>query len=113
MRTIATVLFLMALIALAIDLLPLAGGAPWADIRFSVVGEVWFRVHPDSAQLLEPAISRHVSPLLWDYAVLPLMTAPVALVLGVLAALAWMVSGSRRDGDGAGRRRRRHDFRRR
>ena len=113
MRTIATVLFLMALIAAVIDLLPLAGGTPWAEIRFSVVGEVWYRVHPESYQLLEPAISRHVSPLLWEYVVLPLMTAPVALVLGVLALLAWMASGGRRDAEGAGRRRRRHDFRRR
>jgi len=112
MRTIALVLLLMAATAAVIDLLPLAAGTPWAEIEFSVVGEVWYRVHPDSYQLLEPAISRHVSPLLWDYVVLPLMTAPVALVLGLLGALAWLAS-RRREGDGGRRRRRRHDFRRR
>ena len=112
MRAFAGALLVMAAVVTAADLYPLATGTPWSDLSFVAVGEVWFRIHPDSYQLLEPAISRHVSPLLWDYVVLPLMTAPVALVLGLLGALAWLAS-RRREGDGGRRRRRRHDFRRR
>lgn len=111
MRKVAGLLALMTVIAVAIDLMPLASGTPWGEVQFTALGEVWFRVHPDSYQLLEPAISRHLSPLIWDYAALPLVTAPVALVLGILTVIAWLLRG-RGEGD-TRTRRRRQDFRRR
>ena len=109
MRAFAGALLVMAAVVTAADLYPLATGTPWSDLSFVAVGEVWFRIHPDSYQLLEPAISRHISPALWDYVVLPIMTAPLAAVLAGLAVLAWMLR-PRRD---TVRRGSRADFRRR
>jgi hypothetical protein len=109
MRMIARILLLMAAIAVIVDVAPLATGTPWEEIEFTDLGTVWFRVHPDSLQLLEPAIARHVSPALWDYGVLPLLTTPIAVVLAVLAALAWLLRRRARED----RTRRRDPFRRR
>ena len=103
MRVTAGLFLLLAAIVLAVDLWPWATGTPFSEIRFSVPGEVWFRIHPDSYQLLEPAISRHVSPALWDHVVLPVMTAPLAVVLAILAGLAWLLR--RRGGGSSGGRR--------
>jgi hypothetical protein len=57
-------------------------------LRFSAVGELWFRFSPDTYQVVEPAISRHVSAFLWDPVLLTVMTAPAApLFLGLAAGL--------------------------
>jgi len=95
MRTIALLFLLMAAIALAVDLAPLLGGTPWAEIAFSAVGEVWFRLDRDSLLQLEPAISRHLAPELWTYGVQPALEAPVAAVLGVLGVLFWIMGRPR------------------
>jgi len=102
MRMIAGIFLALAGLFLVVDLAPLAGGTAWSEIRFTAFGEVWFRIHPESQQMIEPAISRHVSPMLWDYVVLPLMTAPAAAVAFGLSVVFWLLR-RRRDRDGATR----------
>lgn len=95
MRTVALLFLLMTVIALAIEMAPLLGGTPWADIAFSAVGDVWFRLDRDSLLQLEPAISRHLAPELWSYGVQPALEAPVAAVLGALGVLFWIMGRPR------------------
>lgn len=51
---------------------------------FVATGLWWFQTHPDSLQLLQPAIERHVSVGLYANGVQPVLEAPFVLVLGVL-----------------------------
>jgi hypothetical protein len=56
--------------------------------RFADVGELWFMLHRDSLQLLQPAIERHLAPFLWDPVMLTILTLPAApLFVGLAAAL--------------------------
>ena len=56
--------------------------------RFADVGELWFMLHPNSLQVLEPAIARHLSPFLWDPVMLTVLTTPAApLLIGLAAAI--------------------------
>jgi len=60
-------------------------------VMFTPLGEMAFRVLGERYLLLQPAIERHVHPLLWDPVVLNLTLLPgsvVAFLLGVL--LLWL-----------------------
>ena len=58
---------------------------------FTPLGQIWNNVHSSSLQLLQPAIERHVSPLLWDPVVLDILTAPAWLVFGILGAILMLI----------------------
>jgi len=83
------VLFLtVGVIALCHDLLATLRGAD--GFHLSALGEWWFSLHPDSLQLLQPAVERHLSPALWDPGIQTLLEWPLAiegLVLGSLLLL--------------------------
>ena len=51
----------------------------------SATGLWWFQTHPDSLQLLQPAIERHVSVSLYENVVQPLLEAPLGGTLAILA----------------------------
>lgn len=56
----------------------------------AVLGEVWFALHADSLQLLQPAVQRHIHPGIWDYGIQPLLLWPawaVALIPPVVIVL--------------------------
>jgi hypothetical protein len=60
-------------------------------VSFTPLGEVAFRLFPKSFPLIEPAVTRHVHPLLWDPIVLNLTLAPASVVAFVLGAiLLWL-----------------------
>jgi len=46
-------------------------------------GLFWFSVHPDSLQLAEPAIARHIHPFLWHPVMSSILLAPAFVVFGV------------------------------
>ena len=60
-------------------------------LSFTPLGEVAFRLFPKSFPLIEPAVTRHVHPLLWDPVLLRFFLLP-ASVLGFLlgAFLLWL-----------------------
>ncbi|MCL5777580.1 hypothetical protein M1105_11360 [Limibaculum sp. FT325] len=58
-----------------------------AGFRLSALGEWWFALHPDSLQLLQPAVERHLSPALWDPGIQTLLEWPLAVEALVLGAL--------------------------
>ena len=57
------------------------------EIAFTPLGEVLFQLFPQSFPMLEPAIVRHVSPVLWDPVLLTVLLWPAAIVSFVLGAL--------------------------
>jgi hypothetical protein len=56
-------------------------------VSFTPLGEVAFRLFPKSFPLIEPAVTRHVHPLLWDPVLLNLFLLPAAVMGFVLGAL--------------------------
>lgn len=61
--------------------------------EMALIGDVWFRVHQGSLQLIQPVIERYVAVWLWDSVVFPAIMMPMAPVLigfGLLFGLfAW------------------------
>jgi hypothetical protein len=79
-RMIGWVLLLLGVVIFARDLLVLGPGydlLTWLDAKPHaapiVFGELWYAIHPDSLQLLQPAIQRHLHPALWDWVVQPVL----------------------------------------
>lgn len=70
-----------------------AGDGP---LRLSASGEWWFWLHPDSLQLLQPAIERHLSPTLWDPGVQTLLETPLAVLAFALSGLCFVAAAIRR-----------------
>jgi hypothetical protein len=60
-------------------------------VSFTALGEIGYAVFQERYLLLQPAIERHVHPLLWDPFVLNLTLAPASLLaLGLGAILLWL-----------------------
>lgn len=60
-------------------------------------GQMWFELSPETLNMAQAAIQRHVSPQLWDPFIQTLLTWPVWVVLAPLGLLLlWM--GARRQG---------------
>lgn len=87
-RLVALVIALLALTVFAVDLS--TGPGSGEALRLSALGEWWFWAHPNSLQLMQPALERHVSPLLWDPVMLTLLEGSLAIELGILAAVVWL-----------------------
>jgi hypothetical protein len=62
-RFLGWLLVLAGLVVLGRDLLLF-----WDTGRFApiVLGQLWYDLSPNTLQLAQPAIQRHVSPYLWD-----------------------------------------------
>ena len=55
-------------------------------------GFVWFTLHPESLQLAEAGISRHVSQFLWHPVISTILTWPAFAVFGAFAVLFFLLS---------------------
>jgi hypothetical protein len=67
------------------------------------LGDTWYALHPNSLQLLEPALTRHVHEFLWDPLMLTVLTAPTWLVLGIIGALFMLIGRKKKPLIGYGR----------
>lgn len=62
-----------------------------AQLDYTPLGQILFQAFPDHFPMLEPAITRHVHPFLWDPVLLTILLAPAALVsLGIGLILMWL-----------------------
>lgn len=97
LRTLANIFAVITLALLALEVFALVAGGGWSPLSF---GELWYRVHPGSLQLLQPAVERHLHPGLWDPYMQTVLIGPafaVPLGLSVLFyALAWTFRGRKR-----------------
>ncbi|MEM6680022.1 MAG: hypothetical protein AAF675_19335 [Pseudomonadota bacterium] len=89
LRLLTAVFVLITLGAFMRDLLVSIEAGAWAPVA---LGQWWFEIHPNSLQLLQPAIERHVSPALWDPHVLGLLEGPLIYTSGILAVCFWILS---------------------
>jgi hypothetical protein len=67
-------------------------------IDYAKLGSTLFRLFGERFLLLQPAVERHVHPLLWDPVLLNLLVLPTSVVLLVLGFLSYRIgrrSGSR------------------
>lgn len=74
------------LLAAAFIALVLDGTRSIADAHLVLtpLGESWHALHSNSLQLLQPAIERHITPLLWDPVMLAILNTPTWVVLGLI-----------------------------
>lgn len=91
-RFLAAAIALLAVGVFAVDLW--SGPGSGHALRLSVLGEWWAWIHRDSLLLLQPALERHLSPILWDPVMLTLLETPLSVLLAILAAVIWL--GARR-----------------
>ena len=94
MRFIGWIFVALGLAALGYDLWPAVFGE--AEFRGSVLGELAFKLFPQSFPILQPAIERHISPALWDPWVLTLLLWPAWAVFLVPGAVLLVLFRRRR-----------------
>lgn len=87
-RLLGLILIATGFVGLVIDgTRAIANGA----VSFTPLGEVAFRLFPQSFPLIEPAVTRHLHPLLWDPILLTFFLMPASVLGFVLgAALLWV-----------------------
>jgi hypothetical protein len=62
-----------------------------SKVQFTPLGELAFTLFPKQFPLIEPAVTRHVHPFLWDPVLLNLFLLPASVVGFVLGAvLLWL-----------------------
>ena len=88
-RLLGAIFLLLGALAAARDLLLGEG-------RLRALGEWWFALHPESLQLAQPAIERHLAPWLWDPPALFVLEQPAALLFAVVGAALLLLSLRRR-----------------
>jgi hypothetical protein len=79
------------------------------DRALSALGEMWFKLHPPSLNLMQAVVQRYLHEELWDTVMRPVLLQPALILFGA-AALVCLAVGylfRRRDDDGRARRRRR------
>ncbi len=70
----------MALIVLGRDLVALIAGE---SFRFAPLGEVWFKLHAPSLNLLQAGVERRISPDAWDLVLAPALQWPALVFFAV------------------------------
>jgi hypothetical protein len=87
-RVLGLLLVAAGFVGLVIDgTRSIANGA----VSFTPLGELAFSLFPQSFPLIEPAVTRHVHPWLWDPVLLNLFLLPASVVGFALgAALLWL-----------------------
>jgi hypothetical protein len=86
-RIIGWLLVLAALVVLVADLIARLDTGHFA---LTALGELWYRISPNSLLLAQPAVQRHLAPWLWDPVIQTVLLWPASLVLAVPGlALLW------------------------
>ena len=79
-RILGWFLILVAVALLGRDLI---AGFERGSLKLAPLGEVWFKLHAASLNMLQAGIERNVSPELWDYAVAPVLRWPAEWVFAI------------------------------
>lgn len=86
------VLFGLALLLAAWDVMDYAAGNPW---QITPLGQRWFELHKDSLLVLQPAVERYLLPGLWS-AIQWLLERPAWLLPAVGGAIVLLTKAVRR-----------------
>ncbi len=71
-------------------------GAGDDGFRLTALGEWWFWASPETIQLAQPGVERHISPALWEHGIQPVLTWPLAVELFVIGAVLLFLGRRRR-----------------
>jgi hypothetical protein len=93
-RVLSILFFLAGLVVLAVDLY--SNVTMDGTLRLAALGDWWAWIHRDSLLLLQPAVERHISPVLWDPGIQTILEWPLAVELGVLGAICWLLRRRKR-----------------
>jgi hypothetical protein len=72
-------------------------------LSFTQLGKTWYDLSPNSLQLLQPAIERHVAVWLWNPVIQTVLEQPTWLVLGVLGSVLILLGRKKKPLIGYGR----------
>lgn len=86
LRLLGQIIFGLGLAVLAVDISTAFTGS---EFRLLALGELWAWVHLDSLLLLQPAVERHISPVIWDPGVQTLLEWPASVEFLVIGAGLW------------------------
>jgi hypothetical protein len=68
-----------------------------SKVDFTSVGTVWFTVHQDSLQKVQPAVERLAAPWVWQDLLQPyVLEQPAWLVLGIIGILFMLIGRKKR-----------------
>ena len=79
-RFVGWFLVAIAVIALGRDLVAIVAGE---SFRLAPLGEVWFKLHSASLNMLQAGIERRIAPEAWDSVVAPALQWPTVLFFAV------------------------------
>ena len=88
-RALAVLFLLLGLIALAVDLY--SSLSTDGLIRLAALGEWWAWIDRDSLLILQPAVERHISPVLWDPGIQTVLEWPAVADFAGLGAIFWLL----------------------
>ena len=94
LRIIGGWAILTSIVALVSDFTHTYQNGP--KLAFSSLGKDWYAVSPGTLNMLQTAIERHVTPVLWDPVFLTVLKAPAFAVFGVLGAGLYLAGLRRR-----------------
>ena len=57
------------------------------EYNFTMVGEVWYYIHPYSLQIIQPIVERYIMVFLWDPLLLTMLQLPFGLFVLFLGFL--------------------------
>jgi hypothetical protein len=57
------------------------------EYNFTMVGEVWYYIHPYSLQIIQPIVERYIMVFLWDPLLLTMLQLPFGLFILFLGFL--------------------------
>jgi len=73
------------------------------SLSFTQLGKTWYDLNPNSLQLLQPAIERHVAVWLWNPVIQTVLEQPTWLVLGVVGSILILLGRKKKPLIGYGR----------
>ena len=65
------------------------------DFTLTDLGSYWYSFHPNSLQLLEPAVTRYLSSFLWDPIFITILLYPATSVFGLPGLLLVLLTGDK------------------
>ena len=62
------------------------------EYNFTMVGEVWYNIHPYSLQIIQPVVERYILVFLWDPILLNTLQLPFGVFLVIIGGLLLLLS---------------------
>ena len=92
LRTISLLVLVLAVIAGVIDAIKSVAAS---KVEFTPLGLAWFEISPDTLNLVQAAVQRHVHPYLWDPVIQWILLQPTWAVFLAVSLLFYLIAWRR------------------